>query len=210
MEERKSTHRVEVVSVHPEPHPNADRLEAVRICPSCICGCGELVSLSKRPPYQPNQYIHGHFRRGRQFPQNAIQCILCGLQSDRSNINPRHIKGMCNPCYYRTHHNAYMKKNPHKRSEIQRRQYNKLRTEVFIALGNRCACCNESRKEFLTLDHINGGGTRERKSTGGVWGMLRRIKANGFPSNLYRILCWNCNEAYAHFGYCPHRIQGTQ
>lgn len=68
--------------------------------------------------------------------------------------------------------------------------------------GRFCSCCGETHIEFLTIDHINGGGTKHRKSEkiGNIYYWLRR---NGYPSG-YRVLCFNCNCARGHFGCCPH------
>lgn len=63
-----------------------------------------------------------------------------------------------------------------------------------------CACCGESSVEFLTLDHIHGGGNRERK-------IVRHLDLwlinNDFPSG-YQILCYNCNGAKRTNTDCPH------
>jgi len=73
--------------------------------------------------------------------------------------------------------------------------------------GNKCACCNEFRKEFLTVDHINGDGAEHRKILGKAQSrgtnFYRWIIRNNFPDNL-RILCMNCNWSLGQLGYCPH------
>lgn len=55
----------------------------------------------------------------------------------------------------------------------------------------KCACCSESRLEVLDLDHINGGGNRERKHMS-LEQRNRLIIRKGYPPG-YRILCRNCN-----------------
>ena len=68
-----------------------------------------------------------------------------------------------------------------------------------------CACCKEHRLEFLSIDHINGGGRQERLATG-VRGFqfYRWLKRNGFPKG-YRVLCHNCNQSIGFYNYCPHQ-----
>lgn len=70
----------------------------------------------------------------------------------------------------------------------------------------KCQCpgCNESNIEFLTIDHINGGGTKHRKKLG-TWAsnFYRWIWSNNFPGG-FRILCSNCNSSLGTHGYCPH------
>src|SRR5258708_6887508 len=44
---------------------------------------------------------------------------------------------------------------------------------------NACMCCGESHLEFLSVDHINGGGAKHRKEVGGS--IIRYLKRNNFP-----------------------------
>ena len=72
----------------------------------------------------------------------------------------------------------------------------------------KCACpgCSENHIEFLSLDHIAGGGAKERKQTGRVGAShYRWLKLNGYPIG-YRVLCHNCNQALGLYGYCPHQL----
>lgn len=67
-----------------------------------------------------------------------------------------------------------------------------------------CVCCNETRIEFLSIDHINGGGNKQRialKKAGQDF--YKWIEKNNYP-NGFRVLCHNCNQAIGHFGHCPH------
>jgi hypothetical protein len=83
-----------------------------------------------------------------------------------------------------------------------------LKIEVYNALGPYCACCGETEERFLTIDHIEGGGSKHRD-------LLKRrtellymsIKKAGFPKDKYRILCMNCNWATKPGKPCPHEIQ---
>jgi hypothetical protein len=68
---------------------------------------------------------------------------------------------------------------------------------------NCCDCCGENKIEFLSLDHINGGGGKHRKEIGSSNLPFWLIK-NKFPDG-FRILCHNCNQALGHYGYCPHK-----
>lgn len=68
-----------------------------------------------------------------------------------------------------------------------------------------CACCGETAIEFLTIDHIGGGGNNHRKEIGssGGYSLYRWIIKHNYPDN-FRVLCMNCNHSFGHFGYCPH------
>jgi hypothetical protein len=67
----------------------------------------------------------------------------------------------------------------------------------------RCACCGETRYEFLSLDHVAGDGNKHRKQIGRGITMVRWIILNDFPP-IFQVLCHNCNQAKGHYGYCPH------
>lgn len=70
-----------------------------------------------------------------------------------------------------------------------------------------CSCCGEDIYQFLTIDHINGGGNAHRKKTkvrGGHHFYYWLIK-NGFPKG-YQVLCFNCNMSKGFFGVCPHTL----
>jgi hypothetical protein len=68
-----------------------------------------------------------------------------------------------------------------------------------------CACCGEKHLEFLTIDHINGGGVKHQKEigVGRLYGWLIR---NNFPEG-FQVLCYNCNCAKGHYNYCPHQVE---
>jgi hypothetical protein len=82
-------------------------------------------------------------------------------------------------------------------------KYNHIqqRKRCITHYGAACACCGESTYEFLVIDHINGGGNKQRKE--GITKISRWLIANNFPEG-FRILCHNCNSALGAYGYCPH------
>lgn len=83
-----------------------------------------------------------------------------------------------------------------------RRRY---REEAFAAYGGACACCGEKNYEFLTIDHPDGGGRKEREENFAPGGssFARWLARQGYPPG-YRVLCHNCNSSYGYYGYCPH------
>jgi len=95
----------------------------------------------------------------------------------------------------------YWKKNTdkYKQNREQRRQYDyNLRLECLIHYGGnppKCACCGETHIEFLTIDHVYGGGNKHRqiiKSNGSYF--YKWLKKNNFPKD-FQVLCANCNMA---------------
>ena len=68
---------------------------------------------------------------------------------------------------------------------------------------NCCNCCGESIYEFLSVDHINGGGRKDRRLHRGRDFYLWLIRES-FPKG-FQILCHNCNMAKGLYGECPHK-----
>jgi hypothetical protein len=71
-----------------------------------------------------------------------------------------------------------------------------------------CACpgCKDKHMEFLTMDHIDGGGTKARRE-----GIIKRgstefykwLIDNDYPGG-FQVLCFNCNFGKHVCGICPH------
>ena len=102
----------------------------------------------------------------------------------------------------------YCQENRGKKLECQRKWGKKNRKEIrykvlyYYSKGKlECACCKEKIYEFLSIDHINGGGAKHsREINRDLYGWLIR---NNFPSG-FQVLCHNCNFAKGHYGKCPH------
>ena len=104
--------------------------------------------------------------------------------------------------YHRTHREQLL---PGIR-ERQKCLYDKLRDEVIRAYGSECACCGDAHREFMSIDHINGGGRAHRQSIGKSGGSFYRwLKERGFPKDEFQLLCHNCNQAKGFYGACPHK-----
>ena len=71
-----------------------------------------------------------------------------------------------------------------------KREWGRLRRfEAMELLGGKCVRCGFSDWRALQFDHIDGGGTRDRKGKDN-WVILKRIKSGKFR---YQLLCANCN-----------------
>lgn len=80
----------------------------------------------------------------------------------------------------------------------------RLKLEMISAYGEKCECCGEMTPEFLTIDHIGGGGNAHRRRVGKGRKIYAELKTLGFPKDKYRLLCFNCNITLGFRGYCPH------
>ena len=94
----------------------------------------------------------------------------------------------------------------HAREEGHRRALygRKLKVTCFEAYGGtRCRCCGETIIEFLTIDHVDGGGREHRRKIGNGRSMYQHLRKLGYPAG-YQVLCYNCNCAKGFYGVCPH------
>ena len=69
----------------------------------------------------------------------------------------------------------------------------KLRLNVIKGYGGKCELCGEDNLHSLTIDHIDGGGSEERKMLGGSYAFYKMLRDNNYPKDNYRLLCYNCN-----------------
>jgi hypothetical protein len=96
-----------------------------------------------------------------------------------------------------------------RRNQILRRA--RIRDTVMSRYSNgsiKCVCCGETERDFLTIDHINGGGGQHRVAIfGDRWTAGARfynwLVANGFPPG-FQLLCMNCNFSKGKHGRCVH------
>jgi hypothetical protein len=125
------------------------------------------------------------------------KCRECNILLNKNNCFPsRFIKYdyICNEC---------------SNSDTRDRKRS-LKLEVIFAYGEKCACCSENQVEFLTIDHIDGGGAQHRRKISKAQRassdtLYRWLKKNGFPKDNFQLLCFNCNCAKGDSGQCPHQ-----
>ena len=85
-----------------------------------------------------------------------------------------------------------------------------LKNEVFMAYGGWvCACCGETERSFLTIDHMLNNGSKLRRE--GVHGhstdFYRWLKKSGFPPD-FQVLCMNCQFGKRmNKNVCPHQVR---
>lgn len=145
-------------------------------------------------------------------------CTQCGVAKELSEYYfRRYYASECKECWKKRTRKRYAEK----RDEIlaQGRIYAsekraRIREATFAAYGGYvCACCGEKEKKFLTLDHIDNGGSKFRKSisksgkgnTAGVH-TYQWLMRHGFPAG-YQVLCMNCNYGKRmNNGVCPHEV----
>jgi len=180
------------------------------LCPHGILGKNKCKEC--RREYQRNQ--------NKQWRKNNPEKYKAILRRYRKN-NPEKIKelrrqykesGKALEVYRKWKKNhpkydmKYYRKNREKILKRRKELRNILRLKVLIHYGGnppKCICCGENHIEFLTIDHIYGGGNKHRKEIGGGYLIHKWLIKNDFPEG-FRVLCYNCNCSLGHHGYCPH------
>lgn len=108
--------------------------------------------------------------------------------------------GLCRKCRKQLEDYKSYSKDYSKNSYAAKRQ------QVFDYYGNECKCCGENHAVFLSIDHINGGGTQHRKTispSGGGTAFYLWLVREGFPKG-FQTLCMNCQWG-KRYGICPHQ-----
>jgi hypothetical protein len=145
-------------------------------------------------------------------------CTRCGVESPatreffhRRGRQDDRLDSWCRVCRLEHRRQQYQDYLPRYKAKSQVWRMG-LRMEALRAYGGTvpaCACCGESTVEFLSVDHINGGGRQHRLEVGMRGGEFYRwLKNNGYPTG-YRVLCHNCNMAMGFYGRCPHQVPTT-
>jgi hypothetical protein len=82
-------------------------------------------------------------------------------------------------------------KNP----QVEQNRRYQLKNRVLSHYGEgkpKCVICDESRLECLSIDHISGGGNKQRrKSLRSSTAFYHWLETRGYPEG-YQTLCMNC------------------
>ena len=146
-------------------------------------------------------------------------CPQCSINKSDNEFYRRPRGGLqsyCKSCLkicYRGYRREFQRKqrqNPKykARERIQQlERYRRDRKEMLMAYSRgtmQCACCGESEEDFLTLDHINGGGSKQKRELrGGSTRLMQILKKEKYPTG-YQVLCMNCNLSKGKHGSCIH------
>lgn len=100
------------------------------------------------------------------------------------------------------------------RNKINKRSLDytkKIKRQCIDHYGGQCACCREENIHFLSIDHVNNDGNKQRQELANRkdWGgrnMYTWLKKNNYPEG-YQVLCFNCNLGRSiNKGICPHNL----
>ena len=144
---------------------------------------------------------------------SIYRCPDCGIEKPESDFHKnvarsRGLDSICIECKRRrasVRHHANYEENKNRNNQKALLKRRKLRKDIIQAYGGKCVCCGEAEEAFLVIDHIDGGGTKERREPGkGGVAFYWFLKTNCFPEG-YQVLCANCNMAKERLEGCPHQ-----
>jgi hypothetical protein len=198
--------------------------------------CGKIF----QPNSGPQKYCAEHNPRKIKHPIPwAAICGRCGQTFEKRGWRQR----FCFTCredayreYAREQNKIYYRRHPEKCKESVKRTrakrpeyYREQRRKNVIKTRKRarqavlehysngalsCACCGENEEEFLTIDHVEGNGGKERtalfgRRDAGGYRFYAWLIRNNYPSG-YQVLCMNCNFSKRRGNICAHkrRIEG--
>lgn len=111
-------------------------------------------------------------------------------------------KSIRHKIYYELHKDEINKKhreyNTRNKERVSRygknwRDLNKFDVIFHYTNGDMCCVnCGENIYELLTIDHINGGGSKHRRKIESGSNFCLWLRRHNFPEGL-QILCYNCN-----------------
>lgn len=151
-------------------------------------------------------------------------CKVCTVRKPIEQFHVYGKKGMrryrCDKCRnagYRADYRRRKAEDPNwyprtlKQKQANEKRYLKRMRDAAIEAygGYQCACCGETEPRFMTLDHVNNDGKKQRKIHGTGMSMYQWLKKNNYPKGL-QVLCMNCNFGKAlNGGICPHQEGST-
>lgn len=134
----------------------------------------------------------------KKWSRNYDFCVTC-----KSSTNDHKGHGNCVVCYDksrdRTDENSrktqakYRENNREKIKKASKLFHERSRKKLMDLLGNKCKKCGFSDYRALQIDHINGGGIKERalfNTKDFHRHVLRSLENN---EDKYQLLCANCN-----------------
>lgn len=174
--------------------------------------CGETKSL------EGFAKVYAKNSRGKDYRQHT--CIECARKAHAERMRKARA---ANPEKYRKHQAEHRERHTERCRRQRRESGERLRDLVFEAYGGyRCACCGETCKSMLTIDHVNNDGNEHRKklSRGKVYAtarsglgeyLYRDLRDRGFPEG-FQVLCYNCNVSkHRNGGVCEHKmVEGSE
>ena len=148
-----------------------------------------------------------------------LRCLLCNkIIQSLNKIPPKKIAEQISEVLVKNKFKKYTIGNKQAKIVLYRKVCHKcypkyLRSKIIKRLDGACKCCGENEPLFIQIDHIKGGGRRERKKFIDSSKYYEYLLTRPDLKKKYQLLCANCNAGRyynggAHEnGVCPHKVQ---
>lgn len=145
----------------------------------------------------------------RKRTKNRWYCQECAAYKKKAYAR----KGVAGTCLFCTRQVAAGKKRCQTCIDV-RRSYKKehrarLVAEVLRHYGAYCVCCGETDVACLSIDHVDGGGSKHRKKDRSATDIYWWLRRNGYPPG-FQTMCHNCNRSKGVGKFCHHQLQPKQ
>lgn len=138
-----------------------------------------------RDPEKRRQYMKEYYQKHKEHLQEINKIPR------KRYLDSEKGKAFRHACYIRYYSIA---SNRTKRALSERIKRTRIRVELLRLLGGKCCKCGFTDYRALQLDHINGGGTKERRSFPNQHTFVNYYWKNPeLAKTVFQILCANCN-----------------
>lgn len=153
--------------------------------------------------------VYSTKNRGKNY--FAHTCLVCDRIAHAGRMRKSRKQ---NPDTYLLHGRKWRSQNLEFARQAKRQSQSRRKELVLMHYGNgECACCKETCRSMLTVDHVNGDGSAHRKTLCGgksrkdtsvdMYGWLVK---NDFPDG-FQVLCYNCNiSKHRNGNVCEHQL----
>ena len=167
------------------------------------------------------RYHHYHVKAwglDKNGESKQPKCLLCNKIVQPLKKTPKKLAKQISEVLVENTFEKHIMGNRRSKLALFKRVCNKcypkyLRNKITKRLDSVCKCCGENEPLFLQIDHIKGGGNKERKKFIDSLKYYEYLLTRPDLKKKYQLLCANCNmgryyNGGAHKnGVCPHQIQ---
>jgi hypothetical protein len=167
--------------------------------------------------YNCNCCIGFHGYCSHDLITNTNNCVNCNALLNDNNWYLLHKFGNLHLCKDCCINNSTVRKTAinetkkyrslHQRRKDAKNNIRTLRLKLIVGYDSKCNCCGEDNPLFLTIDHINKDGFLDKKKfKNNMYKFYNYLIDNNFPTDNYRLLCYNCNCSRGAYGQCYHEL----
>jgi hypothetical protein len=139
---------------------------------------------------------------------NQEKCLFCSCLLNNKNVftfNKINNNPICKICLI--NRSVSIKDSSISRKIEKKQNSLNVKLKIINNYGKLCKCCGYNDFYALTIDHIFGDGSLERKNLR-ISGLAfyRHLIKNNYPKDNYQLLCYNCNCCKGAYGKCYHEL----